>query len=142
MTRMGNPDVESNHAKPLRSCALRGGCAGKFSEVHVHTNCFDQRRTAVFVVPRMGNVLQVERVKDTSPRMQVVVALEDIFSRVVQPAVAEKKSKTAKLQVVLMIFFDRVRDKRNSELVVGPRPRPAGIVSAELDRLIDFGVGE
>src|SRR6202042_3051139 len=41
-----------------------------------------------------------------------------------------------------MIFFDGVRDKGDAKLVIRARPRPAGVVTAELNRLIDLGIGK
>ena len=62
--------------------------------------------------------------------------------RVVQVAVAEQEAEAAELQILLVVFLDGVGDEGHAELVVGPRPAAAGVVAAELEGLIDLGVGE
>jgi hypothetical protein len=66
------------------------GCSLRWSrlEIDMHADGFDQHRPAVFVVPRVIDVLQVERIVDPPPRMQVVVPLQNVFASVVQIAVA------------------------------------------------------
>jgi hypothetical protein len=65
-----------------RLCAksISGECR---LEVDMHPDGFDQHRAAVLVVARVIDVLQVERVIDSAPRMQVVIALENVFPGVV-----------------------------------------------------------
>ena len=85
----------------------------------MHANRLNERRTTIAVVTRMRDVLQVERIVDTAPRMQVVIALKDVLAAVVQVAVAEEKAQAAQPQVRLMIFFDGVGDEGNAKFVVG-----------------------
>ncbi len=111
-------------------------------EVDVHADGFDQHRAAVLVVAGMIDELQVKRVVDSAPGVQVVVALEDVFAGVVQVAVAQQKAQAAIAQIVLVIALDGVRDEGDAELVVGARAGVAGVVAAEGDSLVDLGVGE
>ena len=108
----------------------------------MHADGLNQNRPAIFVVARMIDELKVERIVDSAPRVQIVVALENVFAGVVQFAIAQQKTETAKLQVSLMIRLDRIRNKSHAELVVGARPRSAGVVAAKLNGLVDFRVGE
>ncbi len=91
----------------------------------MHPDRFNQHRPAILVVAGVVDVLQVERIVDASPRVQVVVALENVFAGVVQVAVAQEEAEAAELQIILMIFLDGVRDEGQAELVVRARPRAA-----------------
>ncbi len=133
----GSPDLSYYRLKTLRKSIGWGGS----SEVDVHAHRFNQHRAAILVVAGVVDVLEIERVIDAAPGVQVVVALQNVFAGVVQFAVAEEKAEAAELQVVLMIFFDGVGDEGQAELVVGARPRAAGVVAAERDGLVDLGVG-
>jgi hypothetical protein len=98
----------------------------------MHPDRLDQHRPAIFVVTRVVDELKVERIVDAAPRVQIVVALENVFAGVVQLAVAQQEAEAAKLQIVLVIFFYGVGDEGEAELVEGARPRSAGVVAAEL----------
>jgi hypothetical protein len=111
-------------------------------EIDMHPDGLNQHRPAIFVISRVVDELKVERIVDSAPRMQVVVALEDVFAGVVQLAVAQQKAQTAKLQVRLMIRLDSIRNKSHAEPVERARPRSSGIVAAELDSLVDFRVSK
>src|ERR1700704_5980499 len=108
----------------------------------MHADGLNQNRAAIFIVARVVDELKVERVVDSAPRVQVVVALKYVFARIVKFAVAQQKAEAAKPQVFLMILFDGVRNEGHAKLVVRARPRSAGVVPAELEGLVDLGIGE
>jgi len=67
---------------------------GYLLEIDVHPYRFDQHRTAVLVVAGVVDVLQVERVVEAAPGVDVVVAFEDIFASVVQLTIAQEEAET------------------------------------------------
>src|SRR5215475_5914222 len=87
-------------------------------------------------------MLHIKRIEEAAPCVPVVVRLDDVFTAVVQVAVAEQKTEAPQPQVVLVIALDRVRDKNQSDLVDGPMPARAEIVRSSFHRLIHFGVSE
>src|SRR5882757_3495026 len=89
----------------------------------------------------MVDELQVEGIVEAAPGVVVVVALEDVLAGVVQVAVAEQEALATELQIGLVIFGDGVGDDTQADLVVGARPGAAGVVAAELEGLVDLGVG-
>jgi len=86
--------------------------------------------------------LEVERVVDAAPRVQIVVSFDDVFATVVQFAVTEQETEATVGQVVLVVFLDGIADEGHAQLVVGAGPSASGVVAAERDGLIDLGVGE
>ncbi len=78
-------------------------------------------RAAIAVVAGVVDVLHVER---------RVVAFLDVLAAVVQAAIAQQKSETAVVQIVLVVTFDGVGDKGEADLVIGAMPLAAGVVSA------------
>ena len=99
------------------------------------------------VVAGVVDVLRVESVVNAAPRVHVVVALEDVFARVVEVAIAEQEAKAAKLEILLVVALDGIRDEGDANLVVGAVRQAEEavaqrVVAAEGDGLVDFGVGE
>ncbi len=74
--------------------------------------------------------------------MCVVIRFHDVLAGVVQPAISEQKSKAAQLQIILVIFLDCVRDKRDADLIQFAPPCRPGVISAESKCLVIFRVGE
>ena len=66
----------------------------------MHPHRLDQNRPAILVVAGMVDVLEVERIEEAAPGVQVVVALQNIFAGVVELAVAEQESEAAELEIV------------------------------------------
>src|SRR5665213_1883904 len=113
----------------------------------MHANGLHKYWAAVLVVARVVNELAVERVIQPTPRMNGVVALEDVLARVVQLAVSQQKAQAAQLQILLMIALNGVGDEGEAEFVVrtvwqAEEAIRKRIVAAELDGLIDLGVCE
>src|SRR6266850_2915510 len=99
-----------------------------------------QHGTAVPVVARMVDVLKPQRRTDSSPHMQGVVALDNVFPAVGQPAVPQKKARSTQLQILLVVARNPVRNKNNSGAIEFSVPPPAAGASSELHRLIHLGV--
>ena len=74
--------------------------------------------------------------------MPVVVALHDILAPVIELSIAQQKAQSTQPQVLLVIALDCVRNKGEPKLVVGTRPRAAGVVSAKFNSLVDLGVSK
>ena len=66
---------------------------GASLEIHVHADGFDQCWPTIFVVAGVINELKVKCIKKTAPRVQVVVAFDDVFPAIVQLAIAEQKAE-------------------------------------------------
>ncbi len=88
----------------------------------MHPHRLDQNRPSSLVVAGMVDVLQVEGVVDPAPRVQVVVALDDVFAGVAELAVSKQESEAAEREVGLVIALDGVGDEGYAELVVRARP--------------------
>jgi len=87
------------------------------SEVHVRPHRPNPRGTAVTVITGVINVLHIDGVEHAAPGMPVVVALDNIFAAIVQIAIAEQKAESAQLQIFLVVGFDGVGYKCDTDLV-------------------------
>src|ERR1035438_170857 len=112
------------------------------SEVHVCSDRPDPDGTAVAVVSRVNNVLDIDCVEQPAPRMPRVVALDDIFAAIVEFAVAEQKAEAPIFQIILMVALDGVGDNGEAYFVQRAMPAGSGVVSARKDGLLHFCVRE
>ncbi len=101
-----------------------------------------QHGPAVAIVAGIVDMLNIDARENSAPYMGVVVALDDIFAAVIQGAVAQQKSQTSQREIVLVVGGDAIRNKNRANFVL---LRDASAVScqvgADLDGLVDFGVG-
>ena len=74
-----------------------------FSEFQVKSESGGQHRAAVAIVAGMVDVLEIQAGENPAPQVRVVIALDNIFSTVIQCAVAKEKPRSAKGQVVLVV---------------------------------------
>src|ERR1051326_5889905 len=74
--------------------------------------------------------------------MSGVVAFEDGFTSVVQRAISQQKAEAAQRQVILVNGANAVADQCDTSLVAHPVPMRAAQVTANLERLVYFGIGE
>jgi hypothetical protein len=102
----------------------------------------DPDGAAVAVVAGVVDVLHIERVEHAAPGVVVVVAFDDVFAAVVEVAVAEQEAEAAEFQILLVVGLDGVGDDGEADLVDGAMPAGSGVVGAEFDGLVHFGVGE
>src|ERR1700743_1901934 len=77
--------------KPIASYQMSGITSKSIRrlEIDVHADGFNQRRPAILVVAGVIDVLQIERVEDAAPGVQVVITLENVLAGVVQFAVTQ-----------------------------------------------------
>ena len=73
--------------------------------------------------------------------MQGVVGFDDILAAIVEIAVAKNEAETTKVQIILVVAFDRVRDYRQTNLVCGSMPAHRDVVCTDLYSLVHFSVG-
>src|SRR5215472_12548692 len=99
-------------------------------------------RATVAVVARISDVLQARRRVDSPPDMGCVVRLQNVFTPVIQTSVAEKKAETAGGKVDLVIFANRICDKRNPGAVVRAIPHGALRAQSTRESLVNFCVGK
>src|SRR2546426_11947006 len=64
------------------------------SKLQMEAEARYQHRAAIAVVPRVVNVLHIQRREDSSPHMKVVVALKDVFAPVIERAVTQQETQT------------------------------------------------
>jgi len=64
----------------------------------------DNHRPAIFVVPRIDDVLQSRSHVNAAPDMGGVVSFKDIFAPIIQRSVPDDKAVAAMGKVALMIF--------------------------------------
>src|SRR5215831_3810273 len=98
-------------------------------------------RPAVTVVPRMPDMLNIGRDERAAPDVRSVVALDDVFASVSQPAVSQKETLPSKRQIQLVVFGNSIRSQGNADLVVLAAPLYPSEIAAERNGLIDFSVG-
>jgi len=70
-------------------------------------------------------VLHSRRNIDSSPDVRRVIRFNDVLPSIIQPAVAQQKSKAAIGQIYLMIFLDSIRHERNTRAVLRAMPERA-----------------
>src|SRR5260370_24128075 len=97
-------------------------------------------RSAVPVISGIVNVLQAERRINPSPHVECVVGLDDIFTPVTQPPVAQQKAQATEREVLLMVSRDAVRIKYQTGAVEFSMPRLAVDAGADLHGLVHFRI--
>ncbi len=70
-----------------------------------------QHRSAIAVVAGIVDVLQIQAGENPAPHVSVVVGLCNIFSPIIERAIAQKEASTAQRQVVLVVGRDAVRNE-------------------------------
>src|SRR5579862_1041773 len=88
----------------------------------MNTEAGHNNRPTITVVTRIVNVLHGRCNVDSAPNMGSIKRLNDVFASVVQPAIAQKKTKASISQVVLMIFRDAIRYKSKTATVLFAMP--------------------
>ena len=99
-------------------------------------------RAAVAIVARVVDVLEAGRKINSPPYVRCVIGLDNIFTTVGKAAVAEKKTKSTRRKVVLVILLNGVADESYAGSILLATPPRALRSHALGKRLIDFGVGE
>ena len=111
-------------------------------ELDVSAKRGDDHRTAVAVVTRIDDVLHTGRQVNTAPSVDGVVGLKDVFAAVIQLAVAEQESQTARREIVLVIFLDAVGHERDAGTILLAMPPSAVGSHALREGLVHLRVGE
>ena len=96
----------------------------------------------VAVVAGIDDVLQTGCDVDAAPDVGGVVGLENILAAIVELAVTEEESKTARGEIFLVVFLDGVGDEGDAGAVLLAMPPRAIGADALREGLVDFGVGE
>src|SRR5271155_4300400 len=94
-------------------------------ELQVQTQAWHNDGPPVAVIPRILHILQVKGWIDASPEVQRVIALDDIFAPVIQPAVPQKKPETPIAKVESVIMADSVADEHQSHAIRSSAPPSA-----------------
>src|SRR5438094_3986086 len=98
--------------------------------------------TAIAVVTRVVDVLQIQRNVNTARHASGVVELDDFLEPVVQRAVSEEKAFSAELQISAVISRYRIEDRCDSNPVVFPVPSLACNIAADSGVPVHLGVCE
>ena len=89
----------------------------------------------------MIDVLKSERRIKSAPHVHRVKHFDDVFSPVIQMAIAEQKSQAAQRQIFLVIARNAVGNKSEPGAIVPFCPQPFPLrPGAEFDGVVDFGV--
>src|SRR5712691_9909101 len=99
-------------------------------------------RPAVPVVSRIIDVLQAKRREYSSPKMERVISLDNIFAAVIETAIAKQKAMAAEREVLVMIARDAIRNKNQTGAIEFSIPPLSVAAGADLRRLIHFRIGK
>lgn len=82
--------------------------------------------TAISVVSRIGNVLEIDRSKRATPDIHFIVSFSDIFpARVRELSVSDEDAKATGVEKSLMGAGNAVNDPRKADRILGPAPSRA-----------------
>src|ERR1700747_2588946 len=102
----------------------------------------DQNGTAVTVITRAGDALNVDRAVDAAPEMDIIVLLEDVFPPVGEVSVAQQEAEAAEFEIFPVVAGNAVGHKCEANFIVPAMPTVAGVIRAQQKGLVDFGVGK
>src|SRR5215813_2623144 len=104
----------------------------------MHSEAWNDDRSAVFVISRIDDVLEVCTREDAAPQMRSVVTLEDVLPTVGEKAVTEQETPAAKPEIILVVFRYAVGNECGADSVVLPPPACSGVVSSEFGCAVYF----
>jgi hypothetical protein len=96
---------------------------GMGSKLEVSQDRFDFERTAVAVVGRIDDLLEIEAHIDALDDLDATIHLDDLFDAVVELAVADIEIHPTRGRVFVVVLRKAVADIGDADLVVGPRGR-------------------
>jgi len=94
-------------------------------ELQVDAERRDEDRPAVTVVTRIIDMLHAWRDVNAAPHVQRVVALDDVFTAVVQSSVAKQEPIASSGKVGLVILRNRVAHQRQPRAIIAAMPQGA-----------------
>ena len=94
-------------------------------ELHVCSEGGHQNRSSVTVVAWVVDMLHARCNVDTAPHVQRVIALDDVFTTVVQSSVAKQEPIASIGKVGLVIFRNRVTHQRQPRAIIAAVPQGA-----------------
>ena len=97
----------------------------------MQAHAFNVDGAAILVVSRVLDEGVVDGIVHAAPGVDVVVRLQNVFSRVIQIAISQQKTQAAIAQVILVVLFDRISDEGDSHFILFAMPARTGIVSAQ-----------
>src|SRR5579884_172477 len=110
------------------------------SIIHMHAYRGYPDRAAVAVVSGVINMCQPEREEHAAPGMPVVVALYNVLAPITEPPIAKQKAEAAVFQIILMVAFNGIRNKSNTDLIHRTLPANALKIPSKGDGLVYFRV--
>ena len=108
-------------------------------DMHAHTKNGD--RAARLVVAGIGDELNVGPKRKTPRQSEVVIAFEDLFPPIGQPAVAQHKAKASIGEIFLVQCGNSVGNEDRASVVLRTAPEFAGNLNSSFEGVVDFREG-